>query len=569
MPLRQGSSQETVSANIAELIKAGHAQKQAEAIAYHVAGKDDALTTLDMEPDDWRGLVGGLLKFFGEEAEEEEHQASDALALDEASARTYGDDGSLHLASTPISKANVCPYYGREIPDYASLGLDADKVYRLFRDPEELTKAADSFNGIKIQIIHKATSAQDHDHTIVVGATGTNAAFEAPYLKNELVIWPQYAIDAIDSEKQKELSCGYKYRPDMTPGTYEGEDYDGVMRDIVGNHVALVKKGRAGPDVVVGDVAIVIDQPKETYTMKTLTRTGVRVQGVLIAHLAPKLAMDSMPKLDTALNALLVGVNRKNFKQKKKAIWKGAKDAAEPMLTPEATAAGGIGPDDVIMRVLDMVEGQVAAEPEETVDEPTMQTEQNGSVPAAAGGGNKAKIMELLKAKGMDEAGRKEIMDAMDPEDPAEDEETPEQKTDREKKEREKKEREAMGKDMVPKAAMDSAIAAASAATEQRVLKTQREIGKATTYVRAWVGDMAMDCDTVADVYRNTLKALKVPGAEDMHPDALKAVLDAQPKPGDKRRTAPVLESIAMDEGAVEDLAKRFPHMAGVRNTAA
>jgi hypothetical protein len=39
----------------------------------------------------------------------------------------------------------------------------------------------------------------------------------------------------------------------MTPGMYEGQRYDGVMRDIQGNHVALVKAGRAGSDVMAAD----------------------------------------------------------------------------------------------------------------------------------------------------------------------------------------------------------------------------------------------------------------------------------------------------------------------------
>lgn len=41
----------------------------------------------------------------------------------------------------------------------------------------------------------------------------------------------------------------------MTPGTYEGQPYDGRMTNIRGNHVALVEKGRAGPDVLVYDTA--------------------------------------------------------------------------------------------------------------------------------------------------------------------------------------------------------------------------------------------------------------------------------------------------------------------------
>lgn len=39
MPLKKGSSQKTISSNIAELIKAGHPRDQAVAAAYRMAGK--------------------------------------------------------------------------------------------------------------------------------------------------------------------------------------------------------------------------------------------------------------------------------------------------------------------------------------------------------------------------------------------------------------------------------------------------------------------------------------------------------------------------------------------------
>lgn len=40
MPLKQGSSEKTISSNIATERNAGKSAKQAEAIAYSVAGKD-------------------------------------------------------------------------------------------------------------------------------------------------------------------------------------------------------------------------------------------------------------------------------------------------------------------------------------------------------------------------------------------------------------------------------------------------------------------------------------------------------------------------------------------------
>ena len=178
------------------------------------------------------------------------------LALDDAdTVRSIDKDGRMHVGVTNISKANICPYRGEEIPGWQELGLEKDKVYRLLRDPDELRRAAPTFNGIQLLKRHVPVNADDHRMWDIVGTTGSDTKFNEPYLQTSLHVWTQDGIDLIESERQKELSSGYHYKPDMTPGTFEGEHYDGVMRDIVGNHVALVKDGRAGPDVVVGDDA--------------------------------------------------------------------------------------------------------------------------------------------------------------------------------------------------------------------------------------------------------------------------------------------------------------------------
>ena len=169
------------------------------------------------------------------------------IALDRASVRRSDEDNHLHVARTPISKANVCPYQGREIPKWQSLGLDSDEIYQLYRDPVELEKAAASFNGKPLLMGHKPVSAADHPHKMVAGGVN-NVEWDAPLLYAALDIWDGEAIDEIESGRQEQLSAAYRYTAVMEPGTApDGSHYDGRMTGISGNHVAIVPEGRAGP----------------------------------------------------------------------------------------------------------------------------------------------------------------------------------------------------------------------------------------------------------------------------------------------------------------------------------
>lgn len=179
-------------------------------------------------------------------------RAAAEFAFDRSN-RTKDVDGRLFVADCNISKANVCPYLGREIPEWQALGLDPTRVYHMYRDPVELEKAASTFNGVQLLIIHKAVSAEQPEHRLVVGSVGTDCRFEAPFLKASINVWTQEAIDLIEREEQRELSSSYRYRAEMLGGTLHGATFDGRMLDIRANHVALVTEGRAGSDVKVAD----------------------------------------------------------------------------------------------------------------------------------------------------------------------------------------------------------------------------------------------------------------------------------------------------------------------------
>lgn len=229
------------------------------------------------------------------------------MAFDRQSARSIDADGRLHVSKTNISKANVCPYFGSEIPNWQELGLDGDKVYRLYRDPEELAKGASTFNSLPILNKHIRVTVEKPEKESIVGSIGSDVSFCEPYLQSSLCVWDEVAIAGIESKKQIELSAAYYYRADMTPGNSpDGEEYDGVMRDIKGNHLALVEAGRAGPDVYVADSSP-FTKPKETPAMK-MTKLG-KALALSLQGLSPKIAQDS------ALPALVGEANKKTFKK--------------------------------------------------------------------------------------------------------------------------------------------------------------------------------------------------------------------------------------------------------------
>lgn len=211
---------------------------------------------------------------------------ADKIIFDnKASVRTIDDNGYLHVALTPISKAMVNPYYGAEIGNCEELGLGPDTIYYGLRDPHELELAAPSFNGLPVLLDHHDVDAENPKKEFTVGSTGTDAVFDGVYLKNSLSITDAEAIRAIEDGSAKEISCAYRFRPDFTPGEFEmpnGEKihYDFVMRDISGNHVALVAEGRAGHDVRVADSA---PQIKTKRSEKTLNK---RVKGFKQRRLA-------------------------------------------------------------------------------------------------------------------------------------------------------------------------------------------------------------------------------------------------------------------------------------------
>lgn len=449
----------------------------------------------------------------------------DSLAFDRRTVRTYDVDGRMHVEITNISKANVCPYYGYEIPGAEEMGLEPYRVYKLYRDPNELAKAAPTFNNLPLLDQHVPVSAESPATDNVCGSTGTDAIFVHPYLKNSLVVWTQDSINLIESEDQKELSSAYRYRADMTPGSINGEAYDGVMRDIIGNHVALVERGRAGPDVVVGDAAIKL---KGAFDMpKLISRTAAMAKGALIAALFPALAQDAKK----VLGPLVDDVTAENIKEKKTAILSGITIAIDAQIAKDPKVK-----DKRASTISDATQLLDAIAEDAETEVPETKTPKTKTDPPAADEDDEDDEEKKKKAAADEEAKKK-----------AEDEE----------KEKEKEKEKAMDKAI--KLATDAAVKTAT----ENLRKQQRETREAEKDVRPYVGELAIACDSAVQVYQEAFKVLGISseGLSEAPLAAYKAILAAQPAPGSKRKS----ENIGQDAAAISDFAKRYPAASRIR----
>lgn len=207
----------------------------------------------------------------------------DLIAMDRASARRFDSNGHLIVDSTVITKAAVNPYYGKEIPDYESLGLDPEKIYNMLRDPEELKKGMHTLGEKQLLLKHIFVSADEPQKESIAGTIGSNLEMVGDDVKGSLTVWDQEAINLIESGKLAELSASYFYDPVMKSGTFKGQPYDGIMTNIRGNHVALVERGRIGRDALVADALPKLMELNMKLKKGAAAKVNLAAKAILVA----------------------------------------------------------------------------------------------------------------------------------------------------------------------------------------------------------------------------------------------------------------------------------------------
>lgn len=146
-------------------------------------------------------------------------------------------------------------------------------LFRQLRLPEEVFKDSSmktlEFKPVTLEHPFEMVDSSNA-RTVARGMVAGKPIQEGDFLTAPLVITDKQAIESLQNGDTKELSCGYWCDLEEKPGVYKGESYDAIQRNITYNHVALTKKGRAGPDVRVQldseETKVFIQDVEETAT---------------------------------------------------------------------------------------------------------------------------------------------------------------------------------------------------------------------------------------------------------------------------------------------------------------
>lgn len=179
---------------------------------------------------------------------------SDALTLD-APRRT--NDGYMAVRAR-AARTGVYQYTGREVDPDNKNGLRDTAVVNVLRDDAAVfdKAAVQSFIAKPITDDHPteavtAANWRDHGRGIVMGAMR-----DGDHLAFDLVLMDAATIAKVEAGKA-ELSNGYAAGLEF--GDFQAADgtkCQARQTNIVGNHVAIVDRGRAGPSCRIGDAAI-------------------------------------------------------------------------------------------------------------------------------------------------------------------------------------------------------------------------------------------------------------------------------------------------------------------------
>jgi hypothetical protein len=188
------------------------------------------------------------------------------------------------VADVLAARSGIYLYRGDEV------GIPDKDMVRVYR-PESTVFAKDtlrSFTSLDVTNDHppELITAQNW-RDFAVGHTGEDVARDGEYVRVSLIVRDHDTIKEIQAGKRG-LSFGYTCDVEPTPGqTPDGQAYDAIQKNLIGNHLAVVASGRAGETCRIEDRKFqpTVHTPHEgaaampgEVTLKTVLVDGIPVQ---------------------------------------------------------------------------------------------------------------------------------------------------------------------------------------------------------------------------------------------------------------------------------------------------
>lgn len=128
--------------------------------------------------------------------------------------------------------------------------LPDGRIRKEFRPPEENKKALTSFGLAPVTIEHPPVLVtEDNAAHYRKGISLQNITYgKGGFVRGEVALMDSEAIDYA-ANGGAEISAGYTCNIVEKPGVWEGQHYDCVQTDLKVNHLAITRRGRAGPHV--------------------------------------------------------------------------------------------------------------------------------------------------------------------------------------------------------------------------------------------------------------------------------------------------------------------------------
>lgn len=193
-------------------------------------------------------------------------------------------DGYL-VADARIARTGIQEYAGYEV------GMADRAVVRVYRPEasvfDKASMASMAHRPVTMGHPNEAVTA-DTWKRVSVGQTGDEVAKDGDHVRVPMVVMDAEAIRQVEAGT-RELSVGYTADLAFESGTTpDGQHYDAIQKNIRGNHVAIVARGRAGAKARIGDAADPWgDAPRHTNDRKDVNMTDpVKTRTVLIDGLS-------------------------------------------------------------------------------------------------------------------------------------------------------------------------------------------------------------------------------------------------------------------------------------------